>query len=107
MPAVLTKADPLSCKFQGTVSPDGSKLEAAGNAVLTVSGVAGKSVAGCKAGNPPPLCSTVAAVIVGAAVKLAIGGSPALLSGMTASTDQGIAHPVGPISASQNKLVTS
>lgn len=107
MPAVLTKADTLTCKFGGTVSPGDSKLEVAGSAVLTAAGVEQQSVAHCGAGNPPPLCSRVASVTSGKASKLVIGGSPALLSGMVAETDQGTAHPVGPISAGQSKLEAS
>lgn len=107
MPAVLTKGDSVTCKFGGTVSPDGGKLVVAGNAVLTVAGVAGHTVTGCGAGNPPPLCSSVASITSGQAAKLVVGGSPVLLSGMVAATDQGVAHPVGPISAGQNKMEAS
>jgi hypothetical protein len=107
MPAVLTKGDSVTCKFNGTVSPDGSKLEVAGNAVLTAAGVENHSVAACGAANPPPLCSTVASVTTGKATKLVVGGSPALLSGMVAATDQGAAHPIGPVSAGQSKLEAS
>ena len=107
MPAVLTKGDTLACKFNGTVTPDGSKLEVAGNAVITASGVAGKPVAGCGAANPPPLCTTVGSITSGQASKLQIGGSPALLSGMVAATDQGAAHPIGPVTAGQSKLEAS
>src|SRR5206468_3177746 len=104
MPAVLTKGDTIECKFHGTVTPDGSKLEAAGKAVLTAAAIENHPVTACGAGNPPPLCTTLQSVTTGKASKLVIGGSPALLSGMLASTDQGSAHPVGPITAGQTKL---
>lgn len=107
MPAVLTKGDTVTCKFGGTVSPDGSKLLVAGHAVLTVAGVAQHAVTGCGAANPPPLCASVASITAGQAGKLVVGGTPALLSGMIAATDQGVTHPVGPISAGQSKLEAS
>lgn len=108
MPTVLTTADALSCSFHGKIAPDGAaKLAAGGAKVLTKGGLANKPVTACGAtGSPPPICTKVDSISAGVASKLLVGGDPVLLSGLVAKAMPN-SHPVGPVSATQTKLVAS
>lgn len=110
MPAVLTTADTLTCKIgQGTVKVQGAaKLIAGGNPVLTQAGVLGKPVSACAPPGtpPPPPCTAVATIASGIATKLLVASSPVLLSAMIGTGGPG-AHPIGPASAGQSKLVAA
>lgn len=108
MPGVLITSDTMACKVgQGTVGVSGaSKLVVSGTAVLTADGVNGKEVTGCAPpGSPPPPPCTKASLLTGQSTKLFVAGSPVLLAQTTAQGAATPPHPIGPVSASQTKLV--
>jgi len=106
--AVLTSADTVLCAVgQGKVQSSGApKLTVNSNPVLTVASVQGATVAGCvPKGQPaPPGCTNVASITSGISAKLLVSGSPALLTGMTATGAAAPPHAIGPAAGTQVKL---
>jgi hypothetical protein len=110
MPAVLTADAKVLCTFGGTVMPAGSaKLVVANNPVVTQSGLENQPVTACGAGaSQQPICATVGTVTAGLAAKLVVAGAPVLLDQTLATTNlQTPSHVVGPVAATQTKLVAT
>lgn len=101
MAFALTTASRVTCTEQGTVSLTASyKLKVAGNSVVTLSEIRGKSVAGCANTNKP--CTTVSSAS-GESAKLKVGGKKVALDTLSGQTD-GQTPSLAPATASQSKL---
>ena len=115
MPGVLTAGSSVKCLHQGTVqlSAGQQKLKVAGNAVLVMGDLMGKSISACPVptAGPPPTkpCTTTTAMLAGTAAKLKVDGKPVLLETANGTTD-GLAPAPGTWSvqsAAQTKLTAS
>ncbi|MGB3439803.1 MAG: hypothetical protein WBA97_13725 [Actinophytocola sp.] len=104
MAGVLTEGSRIACATNGAVSATGeAKLKVAGNPVLVLAGVAGKSVGSCTTvtdtNTGSKQCATVAAVTGGQATKLTVGNAPVLLDTLAGTAD-GIHPPPKPAALS-------
>lgn len=91
MPHVLTVGSTVTCAHQGRVQLVASQdaLKVNGQAVLVMGDLDGATIANCQAPVTPSStkCTTVVAMIAGAAATLTAGGKPVLLDTATGLTN--------------------
>ncbi|WP_134495157.1 hypothetical protein [Microvirga pakistanensis] len=84
MSKVLSKADTVTCSFQGKVQFKGAaRLEVNSQPVLVVGSIVGAEVTACAgAGSNQPVCTSVQSVSAGKAEKLEVDGEAVLLDSL-------------------------
>jgi len=112
MSGVLTTSSSVTCSSQGKVqTSSNAKLRVNGSAVLIKSGIASKSISGCKhpvdESKSIAACKSVASVGGGFATKLTTGGAAVALASLSGMGDATSPPDTISASAGQSKLTAS
>src|SRR6266852_7198224 len=102
MANALTTGSQISCAHQGIASTTSSaKLTVGGNPVLLANGFSAWAIGGCtQVGTGLTPCAKIAAISVGQATKLSVGGVAVLFDSLVGTTN---GSPVNTLSATANQ----